>query len=58
MVSNSKQSEVIEEQRKYIKFLLHQYEKDTGIKPKVPMSIGDFLNEKSIIGGPQIEDTD
>ena len=56
MAANSRRDEIIEEQNKIIKFLMGQYEKDTGIRPKIPQSLGEFLNEKSIIGGPQITD--
>ena len=54
----SAKDDIIAEQAKLIKFLQSRYEKDTGRKPVIPSSLGAFLGEKSIIGGPQIGDSE
>ena len=40
----------IQEQQKLIKFLASKYEKDTGRSIKLPSTLGEILNDPSIVG--------
>lgn len=52
-------SKTVEEQNRIIKFLASKYEKDTGRKISLPSTLGQIMNDPSIMGDdPMIKEED